>query len=58
MVHETAGIAADPVCGMTVDKATAEYRSFRDGTAYYFCGAGCKQAFDADPGKYAGTGRT
>jgi YHS domain-containing protein len=44
--------AVDPVCGMTVDKATAEYRSFRDGTAIYFCSAGCKQAFDKDPAKY------
>jgi Cu+-exporting ATPase len=41
---------------MTVDKATAEYRSFREGTAYYFCSADCKKRFDADPGKYASTG--
>ena len=44
--------ASDPVCGMTVDTATAEYRSFRDGQAFYFCSAGCKQAFDKDPEKY------
>ena len=46
----------DPVCGMTVDSATAEYRSFHDGTAYYFCSAGCKGNFDKDPAKYAGAG--
>jgi P-type Cu+ transporter len=46
----------DPVCGMTVDSATAEYRSFHDGTAYYFCSAACKGNFDKDPAKFAGTG--
>jgi Cu+-exporting ATPase len=45
-------MATDPVCGMSVDPATAEYRSFRDGNAYYFCSAGCKASFDKDPGKY------
>ena len=32
-VEETEGTAIDPVCGMTVQKATAEYRSFREGRA-------------------------
>jgi xanthine dehydrogenase accessory factor len=42
--------AVDPVCGMTV---TAEGRPVaRDGTDYYFCGAGCRQAFEKDPGAY------
>ncbi|HKW73870.1 MAG TPA: YHS domain-containing protein [Candidatus Dormibacteraeota bacterium] len=49
---EAKGAAIDPVCGMSVDKSTAEYRSFRDGQTYYFCSAGCKQAFDKDPEKY------
>ena len=44
--------AVDPVCGMTVDPATAEHRSFRDGRAYYFCSAGCKDTFDKHPEKY------
>jgi Cu+-exporting ATPase len=48
--------AIDPVCGMTVDTATAEYRSFRNGEAYYFCSAGCKEAFDKDPAKFATAG--
>ena len=51
MAYETK--ATDPVCGMSVETATAEYRSFRDGHAYYFCSGGCKQAFDRDPGTYA-----
>jgi uncharacterized membrane protein YraQ (UPF0718 family)/YHS domain-containing protein len=43
----------DPVCGMTVDPATAAHRSRHGGQAYYFCSAGCKESFDKDPGKYA-----
>ena len=49
---ETQGTAIDPVCGMSVDRATAEYRSFRDGQTYYFCSAGCKASFDKDPANY------
>ncbi len=41
--------AIDPICGMTVDIATAHYTSTRDGQTYYFCCAGCKQTFDAAP---------
>jgi Cu+-exporting ATPase len=44
--------AIDPVCGMEVDTATAEYRSFRSGNAFYFCSAGCKSKFDKDPEKF------
>lgn len=48
--------AIDPVCQMTVETATAEYRSFHDGKAYYFCSAGCKATFDKDPKKFVGSG--
>ena len=44
--------AIDPVCGMTVDPETTELRSEHHGTLYYFCAAGCKKAFDADPEKF------
>jgi len=40
--------ARDPVCGMTVDRSTT-FRSDWQGRTYYFCGAGCKSRFDADP---------
>jgi xanthine dehydrogenase accessory factor len=41
----------DPVCGMTV--ATASSRPLRhDGAEYYFCCAGCRQAFEQDPDAY------
>src|SRR5438874_3508521 len=35
--------AIDPVCGMSVDRDTAEYRSFQKGQTYDFCSAGCKE---------------
>ena len=46
--------AVDPICHMDVDTDSppggqSEYK----GTAYYFCAAGCKVAFDKDPEKYA-----
>ena len=49
------GGAIDPVCGMTVDPhnpkgGKADYR----GHPYYFCSAGCRTKFVADPGKYLG----
>ncbi|HET7467356.1 MAG TPA: YHS domain-containing protein [Candidatus Dormibacteraeota bacterium] len=49
---ETRKTAIDPVCGMTVETATAEYRSFRNGETFYFCSAGCKESFDKDPARY------
>jgi xanthine dehydrogenase accessory factor len=43
--------AVDPVCGMTV--ATASSRPLRhDGADYYFCCAGCRQAFEQGPDAY------
>jgi xanthine dehydrogenase accessory factor len=44
--------ALDPVCGMTVEIATARYVSQHEGQTYYFCAAGCKRSFDKDPLKY------
>ncbi|MFI5281776.1 MAG: heavy metal translocating P-type ATPase [Candidatus Dormibacterales bacterium] len=46
--------AIDPVCGMSVDTARAEYRSFLGDQTYYFCSKGCKESFDKDPGKFTG----
>jgi Cu+-exporting ATPase len=42
----------DPVCGMSVDPATAQYKSEHQGKTYYFCAPGCRRAFEADPDKY------
>ncbi len=44
----------DPVCMMTVDPATAKWRSTHNGTEYCFCAPGCKGAFDEAPGQYLG----
>lgn len=38
--------AIDPICGMTVEVATARYTSEREGKTYYFCCAGCKKTFE------------
>ena len=46
------GQALDPICGMTVDIATAKYMSEQAGQLYYFCAAGCKAAFDQEPAAY------
>jgi len=47
--------ALDPVCGMTVEIATAHFTSQYNGKTYYFCAAGCKRSFDREPGKYVQT---
>jgi Cu+-exporting ATPase len=38
----------DPICGMTVDEATA-FRAERNGQTYYFCSEHCRQKFLARP---------
>jgi xanthine dehydrogenase accessory factor len=47
-----AAFATDPVCGMTVDLATATLKSIYDERTYWFCSAGCKAEFEREPGKY------
>ncbi len=42
----------DPVCGMTVDPSRAKATHEHAGKMYYFCCAGCKEKFSADPAKY------
>jgi YHS domain-containing protein len=44
--------ATDPVCGMTVDRHATQHRTrFRDRTVY-FCSAGCREAFEAEPARH------
>lgn len=45
-------MAIDPICGMTVDEKTAQFKSDYKGATYYFCSPGCKKTFDGDPEKY------
>ena len=44
----------DPVCGMEVDPATAEWEYENGGQTYYFCSKGCMDDFMEDPGSYLG----
>ena len=50
------GSAVDPVCGMKVDIATARHVSEHHHQSYYFCSAGCKTKFQANPAKYLDAG--
>lgn len=50
--REEAVMAKDPVCGMEVDEKKAAATASHQGKTYYFCAAGCKNAFDKDPQKY------
>ena len=47
-----AATVRDPVCGMSVDPHTAVHRADHGGHPYYFCAAGCRTKFIADPAKY------
>ncbi|MCE3247485.1 MAG: copper-translocating P-type ATPase [Geminicoccaceae bacterium] len=42
----------DLVCGMWVDPHTAKHRAEHNGQPYYFCSAGCREKFLADPTRY------
>ncbi|SPP63711.1 Copper-transporting P-type ATPase [Nitrospira lenta] len=44
-------MAIDPICGMTVDPATAAGRYEYGGQTYYFCATSCLDRFRADPVK-------
>ena len=48
------GTATDPVCGMKVDPHSAKHRTEHGGRSYYFCSAGCRAKFVAEPEKYLG----
>src|SRR5580700_616455 len=50
--HDTAGGEKDPVCGMSVDPATARHRAAHHGRTYFFCGARCKERFVGEPAKF------
>jgi xanthine dehydrogenase accessory factor len=45
--------AIDPICHMTVTIAGARHTSEYGGRTWYFCCAGCKRRFEADPAQYA-----
>jgi P-type Cu+ transporter len=45
-------LAKDPVCGMTVDPATAKHKAEHGGKVFFFCCAGCRDKFIADPTRF------
>ncbi|HEV8276248.1 MAG TPA: XdhC family protein [Streptosporangiaceae bacterium] len=48
--------AVDPVCGMTVTADESSYPLEHDGVTYYFCRAGCRRDFEANPAAYVKRG--
>ena len=55
--HVAAG-AIDPVCGMTVEPASAAGAVEHAGRTYYFCSRHCVEKFRADPERYLFGGAT
>ncbi|HUX04362.1 MAG TPA: YHS domain-containing protein, partial [Acidimicrobiales bacterium] len=53
--HSEKGPTIDPVCGMTVDPATAAAHRVHEGRDVWFCSLSCATQFDADPSKFAKT---
>jgi xanthine dehydrogenase accessory factor len=47
--------AVDPICGMTVEIATARHTAEHAGRTWYFCCGGCRARFLAEPERYAGS---
>lgn len=45
-------MAKDPVCGMEVDEKKA-LTTQHMGKDYYFCGPGCKKAFEQNPAAHS-----
>ena len=54
LAEADSALVKDPVCGMSVDPATAKHRAEHAGATYYFCSAGCRGKFVAEPAKYLG----
>ncbi len=46
------GRVIDPVCGMRVDPLTTKHLLNHKGQDHFFCSAGCRTKFAADPEKY------
>jgi P-type Cu+ transporter len=49
---DAARTAIDPVCGMSVTIAPDARSAEHDGRTFYFCSAGCRTKFVADPERY------
>jgi Cu+-exporting ATPase len=47
-MKESKSVTKDPICGMTVDEATALHAE-RDGKTFYFCSEPCRKKFLSTP---------
>lgn len=47
-----AATALDPVCGMSVEIASARHSSVYQGQTFYFCCPACKREFEREPGRF------
>jgi P-type Cu+ transporter len=45
-------LTMDPVCGMSVDPATAQHQRAHRGRTFWFCSGGCARKFEAAPDDY------
>jgi P-type Cu+ transporter len=45
-------LAIDPVCGMRIDRKTANHRFEYHGQQYFFCSGRCRERFQAEPRKF------
>jgi P-type Cu+ transporter len=45
-------LAKDPVCGMSVDSATAKHKAEYGGKTFFFCSDRCREKFVADPARF------
>jgi xanthine dehydrogenase accessory factor len=46
----------DPVCGMTVKESPTALKIEYQSKTYYFCGPGCRRAFEKNAEKYLSEG--
>ena len=53
--HPAHGAVRDPVCGMTIDPATAAATHEHGGRTWHFCAEGCARRFREDPERWTGT---
>jgi Cu+-exporting ATPase len=53
MSHGDTGEVMDPVCGMTVEPATAAAHRSVGGRDFWFCGEGCAQKFEQNPSAFS-----
>jgi len=52
LIDAKSALAKDPVCGMSVDPASAKHKAEHAGATYYFCSAGCREKLVAEPTRF------